>query len=110
MLNNKFRLKKEHKEKKIITKSKDGNDVLITRENFNDYFADLLLTNGMGYLIERNPEYDVTTEEKKTFVQMSENVIALTYDPMQIDGKEQKETAKQRKSRSDAGKPRTRKA
>jgi len=79
----KYRIKSEFLECNIITKDKSGNDVLINKTNFNDYLANLIFINGQGHLIEPNPHHNIEFEEKKTFEQISENVIALTYDPLQ---------------------------
>ena len=49
-------------------------------------------------------------DEKKTFQQVTEGVIALTYEPLQSDLQPQKAMPKKRGLRSDAGKPRTQKA
>lgn len=105
-MNNKFQLKKQYIDCKIITKDSSGNDVLVDKGNFNDHYAKLMFATGQGHMIEVNKWYDETLEEKKTFHQLSENVIALTYNPMEKGGEKQEPTVKQRKSRSDAGKPR----
>lgn len=84
-MNLKFRIKQEFIHCDIITKDKSGNDVLVNHLNFNDYFANLMFAAGQSHLIELNPLYDVQLqEEKKTFDQISENVIALTYNPLEI--------------------------
>ena len=84
-MNLKFRIKQEFIHCDIITKDKSGNDVLVNHLNFNDYFANLMFAAGQSHLIELNPLYDVQLqEEKKTFEQISENVIALTYNPLEI--------------------------
>lgn len=85
-MNLKFRIKQEFIHCDIITKDKSGNDVLVNHLNFNDYFANLMFAAGQSHLIELNPLYDVQLqEEKKTFEQISENVIALTYNPLQTE-------------------------
>lgn len=107
----KFKLKKEHYESKIITKDKHGNDVLVDKHSFNDYFAELMFATGQGHLIELNPLYNEAIDnEKKTFNQVTENVIALTYNPLKTDLEPQEQTQRKRGKRSDAGKPRTQKA
>jgi hypothetical protein len=84
-MNLKFRIKQDFIHCDIITKDKSGNDVLVNHLNFNDYFANLMFIAGQSHLIELNPLYDAQLqEEKKTFEQISENVIALTYNPLQI--------------------------
>lgn len=78
-MNTKFKLKREHSESKIITKDKHGNDVLVDKYSFNDYFAELMFATGQGHLVELNPLYSEAIEsKKKTFHQVTENVIALT--------------------------------
>lgn len=92
----KFRIKKEFIDCNIITKDKSGNDVLITHLNFNDYFANMLFVNGQGHLIEMNPNHDKENEnQKKTFEQISENVIALTYNPLEIGENNSQEIPKE---------------
>ena len=106
----KFKLKREHENSQIITKDKHGNDVLVTKHSFNDYFAELMLACNLGHLIELNPLYSESLEnEKKTFTQVTDNVIALTSNPLKTDLPPQKEMPKERGLRSDAGKPRTQK-
>ena len=70
-----------------------------------------MLANNQGHLIELNAMYEqMLIDEKKTFQQVTEDVIALTYEPLQSDLQPQKEMPKKRGLRSDAGKPRTQKA
>jgi len=107
----KFKLKREHENSQIITKDKHGNDVLVTKHTFNDYFAEMMFANNLGHLIEINPLYSESLDnEKKTFTQVTENVIALTSNPLPTDLEPQKPTPVKRGKRSDAGKPRTQKA
>ena len=94
----KFRIKSEFLECDIITKDKSGNDVLVNKNNFNDYFANLMFIGGQGHLIEPNPHHDIEFEEKKTFEQISDNVIALTYNPLSTEENNLKETAKEKES------------
>lgn len=103
-MNLKFRIKQEFIHCDIITKDKSGNDVLVNHLNFNDYFANLMFISGQGHLIELNPHYDVQlNEEKKTFEQISENVIALTYDPLQIEENNSIEIPKEQESKRKRG-------
>jgi hypothetical protein len=107
----KFKLKREHENSQIITKDKSGNDVLVTKHEFNDHFAELMFANNLGHLIEINPLYEeILSEEKKTFTQVTENVIALTSNPLLSESEQPKPTPVKRGKRSDAGKPRTQKA
>jgi hypothetical protein len=95
-MNLKFRIKQEFIHCDIITKDKSGNDVLVNHLNFNDYFANLMFAAGQSHLIELNHLYDVQLqEEKKTFEQISENVIALTYNPLEIGENNSKEIPKE---------------
>ena len=100
----KFRIKKEFIDCNIITKDKSGNDVLITQLNFNDYFANMLFVNGQGHLIEMNPNHDKENEnQKKTFEQISENVISLTYNPLEIGENNSQEIPKEQESKRKRG-------
>lgn len=103
-MNLKFRIKQEFIHCDIITKDKSGNDVLVNHLNFNDYFANLMFTSGQGHLIELNPHYDVQlSEEKKSFEQISENVIALTYNPLEIGENNLQEIPKEQESKRKRG-------
>ena len=99
----KFRIKSEFLECDIITKDKSGNDVLVNKNNFNDYFANLMFLAGQSHLIEQNPHHNVEFEEKKTFEQLSENVIALTYNPLQTEESNLIETPKEQTSKPKRG-------
>jgi len=59
----KFRIKSEFFECDIITKDKSGNDVLVNKNNFNDYFANLMFLAGQSHLIEQNPHHNIDFEE-----------------------------------------------
>lgn len=103
-MNLKFRIKQEFIHCDIITKDKSGNDVLVNHLNFNDYFANLMFISGQGHLIELNPHYDVQlSEEKKSFEQISENVIALTYNPLEIGENNLKEIPKEQELKRKRG-------
>lgn len=103
-MNLKFRIKQEFIHCDIITKDKSGNDVLVNHLNFNDYFANLMFISGQGHLIELNPHYDVyLSEEKKTFEQISDNVIALTYNPLEIGENNSTEIPKEQESKRKRG-------
>jgi len=99
----KFRIKSDFLDCDIITKDKSGNDVLVNKNNFNDYFANLMFIGGQGHLIEPNPHYDIKFEEKKTFEQISENVIALTYDPLKTEESNSVETPQEQESKPKRG-------
>lgn len=63
----------------IITKSDDGHELLITPNTFNDYFGDLMMKNNQAHLLTINQEWaKENNTEKKTFTQISDNVILLT--------------------------------
>lgn len=63
----------------IITKSDDGHELLITPNTFNDYFGDLMMKNNQAHLLTINQEWaKENNTEKKTFTQITENVILLT--------------------------------
>lgn len=63
----------------IITKSDDGHELLITQNTFNDYFGDLMMKNNQAHLLTINQEWaKENNTEKKTFTQITENVILLT--------------------------------
>lgn len=103
-MNLKFRIKQEFIHCDIITKDKSGNDVLVNHLNFNDYFANLMFAAGQSHLIELNPLYDVQLqEEKKTFEQISENVIALTYNPLQTEENNSQEIPKEQELKRKRG-------
>jgi hypothetical protein len=103
-MNLKFKIKQEFIGCDIITKDKSGNDVLVNHLNFNDYFANLMFAAGQSHLIELNPLYDVQLqEEKKTFEQISENVIALTYNPLQIEENNLQEIPKEQELKRKRG-------
>lgn len=99
----KFRIKSEFLECDIITKDKSGNDVLVNKNNFNDYFANLMFLAGQSHLIEQNPHHNIEFEEKKTFEQLSENVIALTYDPLKTEESNSQEIPKEQELKRKRG-------
>lgn len=91
---NKYFLKTEFINDKIITKNSDGQDTLVTAETFNDYFAEMMIKAGQGHLIQANTQY-VESGEKKSFEQISDDVILLTSTPEQIAENLQNQTAKE---------------
>lgn len=105
-MENKFRIKREFADAKIITKDKSRNDVLITAQNFNDYFAGLMFENGQGHLLEPNPLFTHEIAEKKTFVQMNDNTILLTSEPQPDETKVSEPKQRKRELRSDVGRQR----
>lgn len=88
----KYLLHPNHINDQIITKAEDGADILITKEIFNDYFGELLLKNNLHHLIIINQSFDTSSAEKKTFHQVTEDVILLTSTPEQIAERAQNQT------------------
>lgn len=99
----KFRIKREFIDCDIITKDRSGNDVLVNKLNFNDYLAELLFACGQGHLIELSGEVENELIEKKTFQQLSESTIALTYDPLKKEESNSNETPKEQESKRKRG-------
>jgi hypothetical protein len=103
---NQFRLKKEYIDGQIITKDRSGNDVLVHKGNFNDHYAKLIMEAGQHHLVEANNEFNPDIHgQKKSFEQVSENVIVLTYDPKKEGLPKQNETPKTQESNSKRGRP-----
>lgn len=70
----------------IISKTSDGTEILITPSIFNDYFGDMMMQNNQGHLLIINPRWtSENSNEKKTFVQITEDVISLTSPYEQIE-------------------------
>lgn len=102
----KYYLKKEHENSTIITRNREGREVLVTKNNFNDYYAELMLANNQHHLIQLNHLYDEKSAlEKKTFTQISEGVISLTSTPEQIAEKGQSQIVKESESKPKRGRP-----
>ena len=77
----------------IITKTDDGHELLITPNTFNDYFGDLMMKNNQSHLLTINQEWASTNNtEKKTFTQITENVILLTSSPEKTENGLQNQT------------------
>ncbi len=77
----------------IITKSDDGHEMLITPNTFNDYFGDLMMKNNQAHLLTINTEWArENNTEKKTFTQITENVILLTSSPEKTENGLQNQT------------------
>lgn len=90
-MNGKYLLNAQYIDCQMFTKTNDGTEILVTKNEFNDYFAELFLKNGQSHLVALNPNYDFKMDEKKTFNQISESVILLTLNPEQIAERQQKE-------------------
>lgn len=79
----------------MFAKTESGQEVLITKDNFNDYWAERMLEGGQNHLVMVSNEFVAASEfEKKTFVQVTENVIISTLRSELTENKEQKPTAK----------------
>ena len=90
----------------IITKSDDGHEMLITPNTFNDYFGDLMMKNNQAHLLTINAEWaKENNTEKKTFTQITENVILLTSNPEKTESNLQNQTVNEQKSKPKRGRP-----
>ena len=77
----------------IITKTDDGHELVITPNTFNDYFGDLMMKNNQGHLLTISSEWsEGNSTEKKTFTQITENVILLTSSPEKTENGLQNQT------------------
>lgn len=75
----KYFLNPDFENDSIITKTDDGTEILINKFNFSDYFGELLFKNGQHHLVKINPRWtSENNTEKKSYVQVSENLISLT--------------------------------
>lgn len=101
----KYKLRKEHEDSQIITKSESGQEVLIHKDNFTDYWAEQMLANGQAHLIEIKPQFKPELVEKKSFVHVSENVIISTFGKEQTGEIEQKPTANEPELKRKPGRP-----
>lgn len=79
---NKYMFRPEHKNAQVILKA-DGIEMLITESNLDDVLAEKMIQNNYGHLLQVNADFKQELEEKKSFNQVSENVISLTSDPLQ---------------------------
>lgn len=100
----KYILNPAHVNDTIITKTTDGHEIVVTKANFNDYFAECMLRCGQTHLVKTNAEYKEELVEKKTYVQISENVILSTLPVDQIGKPEQNQTANEPESNQKGGK------
>jgi len=103
-MNSKYLLNPIYADNQIITKTSDGTEILVTKDTFNDYFAECMLKNNQHHLVISNVHYDPKEDEKKSFVQTSENVITLTSTPEQIAENAQKIIVKDQESKQNVGK------
>lgn len=103
---NKYFLKPEFEKDQIITRNKEGREVLVTAETFNDYFAELMINNNQHHLVSINRLYDEKDEsQKKTFTQISEGVILLTSPPDKIEEPKQNQIVSEPESKPKRGRP-----
>ena len=50
----------------IITRAESGQEVIVTRDTFNDYFAERMIACGQDHLVMINPHYtEAANSEKK---------------------------------------------
>jgi hypothetical protein len=87
----KYTLKEGHSV--IFTRTSDGTEISFTPREFNDQLGDLLCQNNQEHLLIINPEWqNANITEKKTFAQITENVILLTSSPDQTANNSQNQT------------------
>jgi hypothetical protein len=90
----------------IITKSDDGHELLITPNTFNDYFGDLMMKNNLGHLLTISQDWvNNNSTEKKTFTQITENVILLTSNQEKTENSLPNQTVKEQESKRKPGRP-----
>lgn len=95
----------------IITKTDDGHELVITPNTFNDYFGDLMMKNNQGHLLTISSQWsEGNSTEKKTFTQITENVILLTSNPEKTEKNLPNQTVKEVASKQKPGRPRVNKA
>lgn len=107
---NKYFLHPNHINDTIITRSNDGTELVVNAATFNDFFAEIMIKNGQHHLIMPNKHYNEETAEKKTYQVITDTVISLTSNPLQIEEKELNQTAKEQESKPNVGRGRPRKA
>jgi len=89
---NKYTLKGEHSV--IFTRTSDGTEISFEPKDFNDAIGDLLCLNNQDHLVSINPQWqNENTTEKKTFKQITENVILLTSNQEQTENNLPNQTA-----------------
>ena len=101
----KYILNPQYVNAQMFAKTESGQEVLITKENFNDYWAERMLAGGQNHLVQVSSEFIAASEfEKKTFVQVTENVIISTLRSELIEESKPKPTAKKQVSKRKGGK------
>jgi len=99
---NKYTLKGEHSV--IFTRTSDGTEISFEPKDFNDAIGDLLCLNNQDHLVSINPQWqNENTTEKKTFKQITDNVILLTSNPEQTEESSQNQTVKEPSSKRKRG-------
>jgi hypothetical protein len=94
----------------IFTRTQDGTEISITPNDFNDTLGDLMCQNNQEHLLIINPEWqNANITEKKTFAQITENVILLTSNPDQTESNSQKPTVNVSDLKRKSGRPRVNK-
>ena len=102
----KFILKPEYLDCDIITRTSDGTEILVTKHTFNDHFGEMMFRNGQEKLMLINPRWtDSDNTEKKSYVQITEDVILLTSIPEMIVKKLQSKTLNEQASKPRRGRP-----
>ena len=86
---NKYRLTEGHSV--IFTRTQDGTEISFLPRDFNDQLGDLMCQNNQEHLLIINPQWqNENVSEKKTFTQITENVISLTSNTEQTEKSSQK--------------------
>jgi hypothetical protein len=102
----KYILKPEYLDCDIITKTSDGTEVLVTKHTFNDHFGEMMFRNGQHSLLLINPRWnDDNNTEKKSYIQITENVISLISKPEEIVKNLQNQTVNELESKPKRGRP-----
>lgn len=106
----KYLLHPDHINSTIISKSPDGHDILVTKNTFNDYFAECMLRSGQGHCIMINRHHTDETSEKKSFTQISETSILLTLQVEEIGKNEPSLIVKEPELKPNDGMPKLKRA
>ena len=99
---NKYTLKGEHSV--IFTRTSDGTEISFEPKDFNDALGDLLCLNNQDHLVSINPQWqNANVTEKKTFKQITDNVILLTSNQEQTEESSPSQTANEPSSKRKRG-------
>lgn len=105
----KYSLKEGHSV--IFTRTQDGTEISFTPREFNDQLGDLLCQNNQEHLLIINPEWQNSNQtEKKTFNQITENVITLISNPDQTEKSSPNPTVSVSDLKPKRGRPRVNRA